>query len=374
MLRSLVRRMPEGPEVAVLVDALASRYNSSDSGTTIATETVQKPFQCVPEWRLRNMAIVSGRYAKHGPPEGWERLQGLIDSGHTPKLKSVRCSGKFIYFLLECDYIPHLSLWSTLGLSGGWTLRPDHRHRRLSFTLGRNTSTTEQLYFYDSIGYGTFKVCFDEVAMQQKLDKLGPSWLDHAVSKGTTSKDTPTHIKGHTNAGGAGVGVSFHVFCALITKRGVPQQRRRLAVFLMDQTKTSGIGNYILAESLYRARLHPWARVGDLMDEQIRQLWSAICDVTTASYDSQLCRMRMRMEAAGRGQSTTQGGKAKSSCGGYGWSADIPEAQLHLFEFRLEVYKQKSDPLGNDVVAEKGPHGRTIHWVRELQTGATPTD
>ena len=46
----------------------------------------------------------------------------------------------------------------------------------------------------------------------------------------------------------------------------------------MDQTKTAGIGNYILAEALYAARIHPWARVGDVAqdDAVIAALHSAI--------------------------------------------------------------------------------------------------
>ena len=40
----------------------------------------------------------------------------------------------------------------------------------------------------------------------------------------------------------------------------------------MDQSKLSGIGNYILSEALYRAAVDPWLAVGELDDAQ----WGAL--------------------------------------------------------------------------------------------------
>ena len=37
-----------------------------------------------------------------------------------------------------------------------------------------------------------------------------------------------------------------------------------VARFLMDQSKTAGIGNYVLSETLYKAAVYPWAKCGDL--------------------------------------------------------------------------------------------------------------
>lgn len=262
--------------MAVLVGALANRYTPDKvlDGT----------------WRLCDAQILSGRYAQHGPPAGWNELLCALPANVT----GFRWRGKFIYLLLgPASALPHISLWSTLGLSGGWTLRPDHRHARLTFTMERNLPAgveTETLYafcdqssfcsltcifvsnryYYDSLSYGTLKVCFDESELAQKLQKLGPSWL--------AAKDA-----GNV-ADFADFGVSFEAFTALIRRGGKPQKRRRLAVFLMDQSKTSGVGNYILAEVLYRSRIHPWAKVGDLSDDDICTLYKAIHDVMLESY------------------------------------------------------------------------------------------
>lgn len=46
----------------------------------------------------------------------------------------------------------------------------------------------------------------------------------------------------------------------------------------MDQNAVlSGVGNYVAAESLYRARLHPQAKIGKLTDTHLEELWDAKC-------------------------------------------------------------------------------------------------
>ena len=124
----------------------------------------------------------------------------------------------------------------------------------------------------------------------------------------------------------------------------------------MDQTKTSGIGNYILAEALYRARVHPFARVGDLDEEMIADLYTEIRDISNHSFASQQEGMQTRAK------------RAKGCGAGYIHSG----SSSRQFEFKLLVYGQKSDPLGHRVRREEGAHGRTIHWVPEVQTRGAP--
>jgi formamidopyrimidine-DNA glycosylase len=183
--------LPEGPEVAVLTEALADQFSAS-----------------ITPWSLTHAKIVSGRYANHGPPEGWDKLVELLPVN----VDRIQSRGKFIYFDLNSPLVPHLSLWSTLGLSGGWTLRPNHKTARLALTLEQG-SRVEHLYFYDSRNFGTAKVCFDASKLADKLKKLGPSWLDQDA------------------------GVPLETFQALMGRKGKVQQKRPLCKFLMDQTK-----------------------------------------------------------------------------------------------------------------------------------------
>eukprot|EP00961_Rhodomonas_salina_P107528 1447843-Rhodomonas_salina.2 len=74
--------------------------------------------------------ILSGRYTRHGLPQGWEELttrRGVAGSQLPVVVDAVRCKGKFIYFLctpVASDNVA-LSLWNTLAMSGKWTFRQD---------------------------------------------------------------------------------------------------------------------------------------------------------------------------------------------------------------------------------------------------------
>ncbi len=336
------RAMPEGPEVSALADGLRRHLLAAPR-------------------HLVGARVVSGRYAARredsaaaaaaaaAAPDGWDALLRRLPLG----LRGVRNKGKFIYFELDGG----VSLWSTLGMSGGWTLRP-HRHTRLQLHLDdsraaaaaadddardddRRRRTPETLYFYDSRNFGTFKVCFDDAELRARLGRLGPSWPHDEVDLAT--------------------------FRALLGRGGKPQRRRRLAVFLMDQTKTAGVGNYILAEALYAARIHPWARVGDVAQDPglVETLHTAIREITLGSLASQQASAARRAglpsppptptasaDAFGAG-----GANGGSGCGG---------------SFALQVYGRRVCGRGFAVVRDQnGPHKRTIHWVPDLQVLGT---
>ena len=307
--------MPEGPEVQSLTDGLR--------------EHVQHP-----SVRLIDSRILGGRYL-HKPPEGWEQLRERLPLS----LHDVQNRGKFIYFKLS----EGISLWSTLGMNGGWTLRQPHRHGRIELHLEHTLHADddnvmnvrrEVLTFFDSRNFGTFKVCFDEEELLARLAKLGASWLHDEVT--------------------------LELFQELLSRGGKPQQRRLLAVFLMDQTKTSGIGNYILAEALYRARIHPWARVGQVAQnpELVKELHAAIRDISYGSFEAQVASSRRRAGLPPLPPLKSPEAFLKSShrrgCGG---------------SFEMQVYGRTMCPRGYPVVRDvNGPHKRTIHWVPAVQT------
>jgi formamidopyrimidine-DNA glycosylase len=107
--------------------------------------------------------------------------------------------------------------------------------------------------------------------------------------------------------------VTLAVFRALLSKGGKAQRRRRLAVFLMDQTKTSGVGNYILSEALYEAGVHPWATVGEVAadDGLAADLFHALRRVVGQSWASQRGRMLGRLLAEGGAGSVHRAGRTR---------------------------------------------------------------
>jgi hypothetical protein len=188
--RSSLKMMPEGPEVRSLVDSISSRFKGSN-------------------WHLTSASIVSGRYAK-AAPENWDNLLGKLPA----EVKDIKCKGKFIYF--ECG---DFYIFNTLGLSGGWSLSSSKAYTRASFILTKDNGDTKNLNFYDMIGYGTIKVCLTKEELDKKLKKVGTCWLEEKPS--------------------------FEDFLSKVKKT---KPNRPLVVFLMDQTKLAGIGNYILSE------------------------------------------------------------------------------------------------------------------------------
>ena len=93
-------------------------------------------------------------------------------------LDGVHCKGKFIYLSLDGG---EASLWSTLGMTGGWTVRRDQPHARVALRL-RGEVEEARLVFYDMRNFGTFRVCFEAAALARKLESLGLSWIEDGAS------------------------------------------------------------------------------------------------------------------------------------------------------------------------------------------------
>ena len=113
---------------------------------------------------------------------------------------------------------------------------------------------------------------------------------------------------------------------------------------LMDQSIVSGIGNYIKAEVLYRAKVSPWMSVADLSDAQLTEIYEATCWVIKASYESRGVTLRDYV---------------------------MPDGSTGDYQFNFLCYSQRTDPLGNPIKKETTPDGRTTWWCPEIQSAPT---
>ena len=231
--------MPEGPEVLTMAERNQLELSRSS------------------DWSLTQMKIVSGRYLKESPA-GFQKAIEILPS----KFKHVKTKGKFTYFSFE-----HFTLQATLGLTGWWTFDAngsgrygeEMRNMRMQFVFhSPELDQTKFLSYYDDLSYGTVKISFDSLELEKKLNDLGVCWLTEHPS--------------------------FEQFYSIVQSI---KPTTNVAVFLMNQKKTAGIGNYILSEVLYLAGIHPWATIGALSLTDWKQLYDAICHVFTASYRSQ---------------------------------------------------------------------------------------
>lgn len=268
--------MPEGPECAHYAD----KINASYAGLN-----------------LLSIRILSGRYEKTTP-------FGLKDFILPKKLGSVDTKGKFIYFGFEktVDNIRVADgyVWNTLGLTGGWT-EDYHPHNRVEFVFEGGRS----LFFFDQRNFGTFHFGKTQMETAIKLDSLGMDFL-----LGTRPE------------------LSLEVF------KKKKNQNKTLAEILMNQENYAGVGNYIKAEALYRARLSPHRLGNSLSQEEIILLHQSLHDVVNQAYQSKL---------------------------NY-WNP-IEDGD----SFKKVIYKGSVAPCGNAIIGEATKDGRTTWWVPAVQ-------
>lgn len=334
--------MPEGPEVRTLVDQLQPAVGK----------------------RLVNLQFLSGRYTTHGKPRGFDEFRKTMtnyikeDARNVDIVTSWNCKGKFIWFTLDQgskwreggemtkeeeerkeqedeDY--HRSIWITLGMTGRFvregmvgenasnenevTARNNSKLPRwylefLDETEAQNQErppTTRKIYYHDTRNFGTLRFSLSKSELEEKLQSLGPDILTDDFTQ--------------------------QAFLKIVRKQ---RQELNVCKFLMDQSKISGVGNYLLSESLYRANLDPFCTLGEITDDQARKLFTEIVDTARASYESQ-------------GMTIKDGGSYRDLDGNKG-----------KFTFELQCYGRDYCPKGNQVIRETdGPHGRAIWYVKD---------
>ena len=214
------------------------------------------------------------------------------------------CKGKFIYFVLdsgdstsdEKDVLR--SIWVTLGMTGQFQNQSientnKSRPRWYIELMDTETGQKRKIYYSDPRNFGTLRFSLSSKDLADKIDSLGPDMLD----VGRTTEDV------------------------FLSAMEISTQRRNVCKFLMDQSKISGVGNYILAEGLYRARIDPYASLAEISTEQRKRLFKELRDVIVTSYESQ-------------GLTRPNGGTYRSMDGTKG-----------EYEFELQCYGQTLSPL-----------------------------
>lgn len=272
--------MPEGPEVKRFVDQLNSKIGSDT---------------------LTKIQILSGRYQTHGNPDGMD----VFIANLPLQLESVSCKGKFIYWSFKDT---ETTLWSTLGMTGSWSLNPSHA--RVLFMMKDKYSVSYNLYFSDIRNFGTIKFSHSKLELVQKLNSIGPDMLSNPPDLATFSK--------------------------IIRDEG----DKNICKAVMDQSIISGVGNYVKAESLYLSKISPARLCNSLSNLEIENLYNSIRNVLTESYQS-------------------GGSTIKTYSDMYGNTGS--------YSGRFLVYGKKSDPIGNPVIKTETLDGRTTHWVPSVQ-------
>lgn len=246
--------------------------------------------------KITAINVLSGRYTK-------KPLPGLDYAlSNTPlDIVGVGVHGKFMYWITRNDVF----LYNTLGMTGRWS-NVETSHARVEFCFDDG----KKIFFEDQRNFGTLKFVVGRENLISKLNGLGPDLLASNIP------DTD--------------------FIDRLRKK----EKWSVCKALMDQSVVAGIGNYVKAESLWRARLSPHRPIEDITDQEMSNLRKCCQEVLYESYSS--------------------GGASIKTY-------TRPDGTLGQYSQRFAVYNQKTDPDGNNVVKEKTSDGRTTHWVPSIQ-------
>jgi formamidopyrimidine-DNA glycosylase len=266
--------MPENPEVAKQVDFLVGLFPAG-----------------LKEYNFVGLEVLSNKF----PDLNLNALKRTLDL----PLQDIFCKGKHFFIRLSNDVF----LTAHHGMKGWWTNEEGDKnaHIKLSFaryeyTDGEITDILEEVaIWYSNQRFGKFEIGLGQDKLQDKLDALAPGFI------------------GRFLLDQAGWDLSVAGFS--------PKKKVRDA--LMDQyCLCSGVGNYLCAEIMYVARLHPNALFSKMTKKQKSDLFKICSDVVIGHYS---------------------GGRQK------------------------QIYKQKVAPCGGEIVAQTFGQ-RTAHWVPTVQT------
>lgn len=246
-------------------------------------------------------------------PDGYERFRKMIDPlSHTgtvmpPRLTSVNVKGKFMWWEFDCEG-KSAFMMCTYGMSAQWVPVPAVDTKHAGFFIGFTNSGGEYkvLSFVDPRHFGTIKFVFDRKEIARKLKSLGYDPLQVQLD--------PQKIR--------------DLILSKDSRKTDP-----ICEILMDQRIFAGVGNYIRAEALWRSKLDPWTKAGELDLVAYRHLCDNITQVMQESLASQGATIH---------------------------TYATPTGDKGVFE--MKVYGRSADAEGNPVKSQKDSTGRTIHW------------
>lgn len=222
---------------------------------------------------------------------------------------SFHVKGKFIYCKFrdektEGDDEPsNLYFMITLGMTGSFGKQNKHSAIRIKFDNG-------EIFFNDIRHFGTWKLEFHERKITSKLSGLGWDCLNEP-------------------------NIPSSLFIRLRKKN-----HKCISEVMLDQSVFAGLGNYLRSEILYAAGVSPFALVSTLSDDKLNDIATQYKRIATAAYN--------------------HGGATIATYANM--NGDVGN-----FSQYFQVYGKKQDPKGNQVIAQKAPDGRTVHWVKEIQ-------
>lgn len=241
------------------------------------------------------------------------------------KISDVFYRGKLIFIMFEKKGKKWMMV-NSLRMTGSWRLDRD-KYSCLKFDLEEKKENgpfdITEIYYTDVRTLGVFELIDDEDRFENRINDFNLSFMGRYT-------------------------ITYDQF-----EKNVKKCKNSFLVKSLDDQRSicSGIGNYLMSEILYDAKLHPLIKCNQLTNKNIKTLYNSCASIIKKSYEN--------------------GGVSVSDYvdlyGEKGKHQDI-----------LKVYdpkkKKKTDPHGNKIILEKGKHGRTLYYIPGLQRLPTDTD
>ena len=316
---------------------------------------------------ITHINLLKGRYKK----KAFDGYTDLIKALPL-KIEAIQTKGKFTYMTFVSDNDnKKFYLFNTLGLSGGWTLKSDkksnfakckncnyiekeikiekeieNKTEKHIFTypsmldyISKNSETqwiendlnhlnvefitnykNISFYFYDQLSFGTLKAVDcntnGETILEKKLKELGPDLLDDKTT--------------------------FELFKKQIRKK--VNENKAIGNVIVNQKIISGVGNYLRADALWMAKLSPFRKVQDIIDDDLKLLYEAIVALIWGDYNYKFAIKQKYIEP----------------------SLKLP----HHYNRDFFIYNHTKDIYNNTVTKEQlyeGSQKRFIYWVKTIQ-------
>lgn len=300
---------------------------------------------------IQDISIIGGRYKRHSTIPG----MNILSKNLPLKILGLNSRGKFMWFELEDKNNKNYYILNTFGLSGRWSFEKDKNSNILFEILDETTKKTYDLYFTDPRNFGTLQFTDKKKSLTDKLNKLAPDFLKTDF----TNKE-------------------FYERYTTFLKKSKKRADMPIIKILMGQQNSnglgSGLGNYLAPEILYRAKISPHRKLGNLSKKEIYELNEQI------KYITKLCYLANDTGYMVHLKEFVDNHRDNVKKGIYpDYHPDIKIKDNEKFAY--QVYQQEKDPLGNSVKAEiiikssgkknkdnGKDSGRTTYWVPKVQT------
>jgi formamidopyrimidine-DNA glycosylase len=279
---------------------------------------------------ISNLHILNDKFKLNGKD---------IFGQYTYKIINITSKGKILWFELE-NKTNNKTIWiiTHFGLKGEYSFYNNKTSKIKFIITNDDNDKTYNLYFLDAINYGNISIIDNKNILDKHINELGLDFLQDDYNTDDLKKLINNYLLKHKDA--------------IIGKILISQKKPFLGC---------GIGNYLLCEILYNAKISPNKKLSQINENynEIEQLCKSIKYITKLAYYNN--PYSYYSFYVSKHKNNIDNNKYKII------HSDIILNKNDVFEYN--VYKKKYDNFNNKVLADTTINSnRKTYWVQSVQT------